>query len=128
MVLAYLLCVLGSGGDPPSSVPVIHVDALEVNTCYDDSRDQCYRQIILWEWLPYLSHHGVVGWTMFDKADLRLVKIESSKRLWHFTMSHEDKRMQVIAKSYQETETHVSQDPERKNQSIWPPKMRRGWK
>ena len=128
MVLAYLLCVLGSSGDPPNSVPIVRVDVLEVNTCYDDARQPCYRQIIIWEWLPYLSQHGVCGWTMFDKAELQLVKVESSKRQWHFQMVREDKRIRVIASAYRETPTHVSQDPERRNQSIWPAKMRRGWK
>ena len=128
MVLAYLLCVLGSSGNNEPLQNVIRVDVLEVNTCYDNPQSPCYRQIIIWEWLPYLSEYGVCGWTMVDKSELRLTKVESATQTWHFELIKDDKPIKVIAGCYVETETHVSQDPERKNQLIWPAKLRRGWK
>lgn len=118
MVVAFLLFALGSSRTPPATVTV---DAIELNTCYDVDKD-CYQQVILWEWLPYLNRLGVVSWTMRENV----TSIERRGE-WHYlTIARRDRIRIVRSKSLRETRTHASQDPERLDRYVWPENLRRG--
>lgn len=123
MVLVYLLWLLhGSGG--LTQEMSVKVNAIERNTCHDDRGNDCFTQYIFWEYLPYLSKHGVVAWVMEDKAE---IPFKHGDHYW--TRVHVGERVIVVrADSFVQSRTHTSQDPERKNKMVWPEKMRRGLK
>ena len=121
-MLIYLLALLGSSGKP---IDAIKVDAIERNVCSDDDLNDCFCQLILWEYLPYLGQFGVVAWTM--EKDAKAPVIKRGEHYW-VELEAAGKQYTIRADSYRETRTHSSQDPERKNRLIWPETMRRGWK
>lgn len=127
--IAWLLCALPQG----SGIPVVHVDVIELNYCFNKDVEQpagaSYRQWIFWRWKPgHISSDGrpgnplhAEGWKMTRPWE-HVQRIPGGHRL---ICSYGDRLIDVRARAYRRTFTWVQDDPELMDRRIYPARRRR---
>jgi hypothetical protein len=100
---------------------VIEVDLIELNHCYTDRL--CYTQVIAYEWSPDYRRHHVRAWRLIQDEMCDIQMRDGAYFIpWQLGGG---KSAMVTSKSFIETTTPASRDPERLNRKLLSEDLRR---